>query len=313
MPKMRRIEANEHLMADSTDIFPDPFAMNRRALLGWGAVLLTFGPMTVADALAATDSAVAFSSSRLGVTTSGSRAAGGHDVLLIPGLASGPAIWSGLQARLSGHRLHLVHIAGFAGKPAGLNRSGALLGPLTQELVRYVSERKLQKPAIIGHSMGGTLAMMTGLQAKGRIDRVMVVDMLPAGAGMLGGTSQGLGYIAEQLNGYFTGTKAGRQLLANMISQTPGARDSDPNVIAQALTELARTDLTAQLSSLGCPLTVVHALSADRDVAVAQKQRFRAAYSNATRPNIEGIGPSGHMVMIDQAEKFASAVRGFLA
>lgn len=258
-----------------------------------------------------------FSSARLTIAVAGRRDPNGRDVLLIPGLASGPDIWDGLTSHLSGHSLHLVHIAGFAGKPAGSNASGALLRPIADELARYIVERRLFAPAIIGHSMGGTLAMMIALQGAGaatrKANRIMVVDMLPAGAGMLGGTSDGLGYIAQQLNGYFTGTRAGRQILASMIAQTPAARDSDPLVIAQALTELARTDLTPRLPDLACPLSVVHALAAEPDVAAAQRRRYRAAYASARTAKITGIGPSGHMIMLDKPDKFAEAVRSFLA
>lgn len=258
-----------------------------------------------------------FSSARLEVAVAGRRGPNGKDVLLIPGLASGPDIWNGLVSRLSGHAFHLVHIAGFAGKAAGPNNSGALLKPIADELARYIVERRLLAPAVIGHSMGGTLAMMLALQGTGaatrKANRVMVVDMLPAGAGMLGGTSDGLGYIAQQLNGYFTGTRAGRQILASMIAQTPAARDSDPLVIAQALTELARTDLTPRLPDIACPLSVVHALSAEPDVAAAQRQRYRTAYASARTAKITGIGPGGHMIMLDKPDKFAEAVRSFLA
>ncbi len=254
----------------------------------------------------------AFVSKRIAVSVRGTRGPGGRDVLLIPGLASGPAIWSGLASRLPGHRLHLVRVAGFDGMAAGPNATGPLLAPVAAELARYIREQRLSAPAVIGHSMGGTLAMMLGLRADTRPDRVMVVDMLPDGAGMVGGTSSGLGYLATQLNGYFTGTKAGRQLLAQMVRQAPSARNSDPGVIAQALTELAQTDLTARIRYIPVPLTVLYAVPSDSSLARTQAQRYRAAYAKARALTLEGIGPSGHMVMLDQPEKFAEAVRAFL-
>jgi len=294
-----------------TDVTQDMPAMSRRAVLMLAQASCAALALDGAAAFAAAPSP-AFVSKRIEVTVRGVRAGEGKDVLLIPGLASGPAIWSGLAARLPGHRLHIVHVAGFAGKPAGPNASGPLLAPLAAELARYIRERRLTAPVIIGHSMGGTLAMMLALREDARPGRIMVVDMLPDGAGMVGGTSSGLGYLATQLNGYFTGTKAGRQLLAQMVRQTPTARDSDPAVIAQALTELAQTDLTARVRDIPCPLMVLYAVPSDASAARAQAQRYRTAYTRARSLTLKDIGPSGHMVMLDQPEQFAQAARMFL-
>ncbi len=285
-----------------------------RGALGAGAVVAM---SALPGSLAMASAAARFSSRRMSIAKSGALGPGGRDVILIPGLASGPSIWSRLARGLAGgHRVHIVHVAGFAGKAADANATGPLLVPLAGELARYIAESRMQSPALIGHSMGGTLAMMLALRKASNIasniGRIMVVDMLPEGAEMLGGTSNGFGYLADQLNGYFTGTKAGRQLLADMIRQNPAARNSDPRVIAQALTELAKVDLGPRLADISCPMTVVHAISRDADVRVAQSKRFRAAYAHARQASIFGIGPAGHMVMLDQPDKFMEATRKFL-
>jgi len=254
-----------------------------------------------------------FSSQRLSIETVGTRTTKAHhDIILIPGLASSPSIWNSLRKSLNGYRLHLVHISGFAGKAAQANAQGPLLTPIVDELARYIKEAKLSNIAIIGHSMGGTLAMMLGLRSNINLARIMVVDMLPDGTGMIGGTSAGLGFLAGQLHSYFTGTRAGRQLLANMVANSPGGRDSNPGVIANALVEMAQTDLTEALSSLRCPLHVTYALPADAQMAAEQHKRYRMAYSHAPKAYLQGIGPSGHMIMSDQPMIFTRAVKKFL-
>ena len=162
--------------------------MDRRTLLLGG---LAAGMMASGGAALAAP----FTSRRILVTVRGA----GHDVLLIPGLASGPAIWNGVLGALPGYRYHLVQVRGFAGLPADANGSGPLLQPIADEIARYVASAGLKRPAIVGHSMGGTLAMLVGL--KGLAGRVMVVDMLPAGAAMVGGTASGMGFLADQLSG----------------------------------------------------------------------------------------------------------------
>lgn len=253
-----------------------------------------------------------FSSPRLGIVQRGRLAAGGRDILLIPGLASGPGVWNPLLPAFAGNRLHLVHVAGFAGRAPGPNARGPLLAPITAELARYVRSQGLRAPVLIGHSMGGTLAMMLALALPDRIGRLMVMDMLPDGSGMVGGTSAGLGFLASQLNGYLTGTRAGRQLLAEMVGQSAAGPGNDPEVIAHALSELAQTDLTARLRSLPMPMEILYALPADRELARDRAARFRAAYARLPHATLQGIGPSGHMLMDDQPTQCIGAIRQFL-
>lgn len=273
--------------------------MDRRALIG--GALAAGGLMW-----GGTAQAVPFASRRIAVTVRGS----GRDVLLIPGLASGPGIWNGVLGAMTGYRFHLVQVRGFAGLAAEGNASGQLVQPLAEEIARYIMVSGLKRPAIVGHSMGGTLAMLLGL--RGVAGRVMVVDMLPAGAAMVGGTANGLGFLADQLSGYLTGTVAGRRYLAQMVGQAPGAKGSDPDVIASALRDLANIDLGPQLARLNVPLEVVYAVGADREQAAIIASRFRTAYAPKKDALLRAIGPSGHMVMGDQPARFHAALGSFL-
>lgn len=277
----------------------DP-VFSRRSLLATGAAMLA---MPAVPALAAP-----FESRRIAVTVRGA----GPDVLLIPGLASGPGIWNRTVAAVPGYRYHLLQVRGFGGLAADLNKTaGPLLAPLVGEIARYATAAGLRRPAVIGHSMGGTLAMMLGLRPAPAIGRIMVVDMLPEGAGMVGGTASGMGYLADQMSQYFTGTKAGRKMFADMLANSAGGADSDPDVVAKALNELAHTDLTSSLPKLKVPFEVAYALPADRDGQAMQRQLFTAAYAKA-QAKLLPIGPSGHVIMADQPNLFAAAVKAFL-
>lgn len=278
----------------------EPF-LTRRALLG-GSVLLLGAAAFPAWAESP------FSSRRIIVTNQGT----GPDVLLIAGLASGPGVWTNMVKAVPGYRYHLVQVRGFAGTAPDLNRSGPLLTPLVAEIARYVEVMGLRRPAIIGHSMGGTLAMLLGLRPSPRIGRLMIVDMLPEGAGMVGGTASGMGYLADQLGQYFTATKAGRKMFADMLARTPGGRDSDPDVVANALKELAHIDLRPRLGNIGPPMRVVHAVPADAQQRRLLIDQYRTAYAAAKSVRLTPVGPSGHVIMADQPTRFAAEMRAFL-
>ena len=115
-----------------------------------------------------------FASDRLSVEVLGS----GPDVILIPGYASSREVWRVEAERLSAtHRVHMVQLAGFAGE-AWTHGDGPFLQPALDDLARYVREGGLERPAVIGHSMGGLTALMLAQQNPDRIGRVMSVDSL---------------------------------------------------------------------------------------------------------------------------------------
>jgi pimeloyl-ACP methyl ester carboxylesterase len=239
----------------------------------------------------------------------------GPDVILIPGLTAGRDVWNGTVASVAGYRYHLVHVAGFAGAPAGGNRQGAVVQPLADELARYISERRLRQPAIVGHSMGGTLAMMIAARRPELVGKIMVVDMLPQPAGLFGGSASSWGPFATSFRNMISST-GGQRLFANLMSafSPPGStnRRSDADVVGRAMHELIETDLTPQLARIRAPLTVVYAVS-DPRARQAVDSNFSRAYANAHGARLVRIDGSGHMVMVDQPGRFQVALRRFLA
>lgn len=83
--------------------------------------------------------------------------------------------------RLAGNRrLHLISVRGFGELAAGANASGAVMAAVAAEVRRYITEQRLDRPAIIGHSMGGQVGLRVAADAGARIGRVMVVDSSPS-------------------------------------------------------------------------------------------------------------------------------------
>jgi N-formylmaleamate deformylase len=255
--------------------------------------------------------AAAFSSKRISVLVRGS----GPDVILIPGLASSRDVWSGTVAALPGYRYHLVQVAGFAGERPGGNAQGAVVAPVAEEIARYIAARGLKRPALVGHSMGGTLALMIAARHPERVGKIMVVDMYPQPAGLLGTSSTGVRGLAESLRG-LTATPEGRALVASVVDIfAPPAKDddrSDSDVVARATHELALTDLTPQLPRIRAPLTVVYASPEPRETAQIDRS-YASAYAGKRDARLVRIDGSGHMIMYDQPRRFSAELRKFLA
>lgn len=255
------------------------------------------------------EEAAAFSSTRLSVQVRGT----GPDVILIPGLTNGRAVWDGLVKAVPGYRWHLVQVAGFAGDPARGNAEGQVVASVAGDIARYIAEAKLAGPAVIGHSMGGIVAMMVAARFPARVGKVMAVDILPAPAAGFGFQSSGLKPWADALFGALTASPEGRQTLERMIGGYGGsAAGSDAQVVARATHELATTDLTPELPKIRAPFSVVYAVPGDVQAAAAIDRRYAAAYAGA-KARLRRIPGSGHMIMYDQPARLAAEVRAFLA
>lgn len=272
----------------------------------------------------------AFRSNRIVVQVRGE----GPDVILIPGLASTGEVWSRTVSRLDGrYRLHVVSVRGFGNLSAEANQGGALVGPVAAELRRYIAAQRLDRPAVIGHSMGGLVALRTAADAGrdrrgGQVGRVMVVDATPffpslISPGATVGDVEPLARIAYQAL-LFLGDEALRAQGAALSNQLGGAADNvfdtlgwqggDRQVLAQGLYEVMTTDLRNRLPDIAAPVTVVYGWSADDSSPRAHLDAlFAAGYRNLREPaRFERIEGAEHMVMIDQPARFVAAVNRFL-
>lgn len=292
----------------------------RRILTGLTAAALLAGTGSGARAQAA------FHSRRIAVATRGR----GPDVILIPGLASTAEVWRGVADRLAGRRrLHLISVRGFGDLPPGDNARGAVMTAIAGDVRRYIAEQRLERPAVIGHSMGGQVGLRVAADAGARVGRVMAVDSSPFFPSLISpeatiGDVEPIARLAYQAV-HFLGDEAlrarGRQLGLELGGATDavfgalGWQGGDRRVLAQSLYEVMTVDLRRRLPDISAPVTVVYGWSADQTSPRSRTDRlFRGAYARLRAPaDFVPIEGAEHMVMIDQPARFMAAVNRFLA
>lgn len=266
-----------------------------------------------------------FTSPRIIVTSEGS----GPDVVLIPGLSSSPQVWDSTVKAVPGYRYHRVQVRGFAGATPEANAQGPVVEPVAEEIARYIAEEKLQKPALVGHSLGGTLAMLVATRHPDSASKVMVVDMFPFMGAMFGppgATPDQVRPIAEQIrSGIANSAPDARrsmteQTIAGMV-KTESLRagpieqsmTSDPKVSGQAMYDLITLDLRPELAKIKGPLHVLWVLPPNAPVSAEQMDGFyKASYATAPNVTIKRIDNSYHFIMFDQPEVFQAELKAFL-
>jgi pimeloyl-ACP methyl ester carboxylesterase len=275
--------------------------------------LISHSTPTKAEAVAAAPAAKpapAFKPTRFSAEIRGS----GQDVILIPGLASSRDVWNGTVAGVPGYRYHLIQVNGFAGAPVGGNAQGKVVSGVADEIARYIAAKGLKRPALVGHSMGGTVALMVAARRPELVGKVMVVDMTPQPAGFVGQSAAGVRGLADTLQA-LSATPNGRRLVESAMEMfggpQPRDRRSDTDVVARATHELAVTDLTAELKRIKAPLKVAYAVPT-ADQRALLRDRYEAAYRAKADATLVRFDGSGHMIMIDQPAKFRAELKSFL-
>lgn len=296
-----------------------PVSLNSRRpwLAATGALLLALPLATAWPA--------PFASTRISVHTEGS----GPDVILIPGLSSSPRTWETTVKSLPGYRYHLVQVSGFAGQPAEGNKEGTVAAPVAEEIARYIRETGLSRPAVVGHSMGGTIGLMLAARHPDALSRLMVVDMFPFLGAMFGGpgaTPASLKPVADRIaDGIRNADPAQRQqnaekTIAGMVNDpafhmvaVSDSLASDPDVSARAYHELVLTDLRAELAKITVPVTILYVVPKGAPLSPEQIDGFyQASYQTLRSVTLKRIPDSAHFIMADQPARFQAELRTFL-
>jgi len=265
-----------------------------------------------------------FTSDRLSVEVIGQ----GPDVILIHGLASSREVWRPLATRLSAtHRVHLVQMAGFAGSPWS-HGDGPFVAPEVEDLARYIREQGLQRPAVIGHSMGGLSGLLLAQTHPEAVGRLMIVDALPFYSAMFGPavTAEQARPFADQgaasiLSADPEAFRAQQVQTAASLARDPAMREAivewsmttDRHAFAAALKDVMTTDARPALAAMTTPVTAIYASDADGGAPAAMADAlWSSQYAPLPGVSLVRVDGSRHFIMADQPARFDELIDAFL-
>jgi pimeloyl-ACP methyl ester carboxylesterase len=229
----------------------------------------------------------------------------------------------GVKASLAkDYRLHLVHVAGFAGRPPE-GDPATLFARTEAEIIRHLDCTRVKRAVYAGHSMGGFMGLMLAADHPDRIARVVVVDSLPfyplifdpsltveRTATQADATRKALLAMGEA-------TFAGRQRIGvQSLVREAGYHEqvvqwsltSDRASFAGAIHALMTTDMRPRLGEITAPVTVLAA--ANRYAPRARVEPlYQIAYAGLPGVKLTIIDDSYHFIMFDQPAAFEAALR----
>ena len=281
----------------------------------------------VSRGIARSDDTAPFVPTRFTVVDEGT--VGKPDVVMIPGLSSSRAVWDAEAKLLApNYRLHLVQVDGFAGAPAGANAAGPMLPGIVEELHAYIEAARM-KPVVMGHSLGGLLALMLADKYPQDVRKMVIVDTLPFYAVLFNpnATVEATKPYAEQMKhqmmaipaDQYTGMQA--MIAAQLVKDPEGQKlvaasgaASDRAVVVEALSEDMLTDLRGEVGKIQTPTLVLYEddPTLKQPDAATYAALVKEGYKTMPHVTLVQVEGSRHFIMYDQPAKFDAALEAFL-
>ena len=261
----------------------------------------------------------------------------GPPMILIPGLAASGETWDGVVRRYRDrYTMHVLTLAGFAGVPP---IGEPLLSAVERDLISYIASAGLQRPVIVGHSLGATIALRLAVGYPNMVGSIVAVDGLPFFAGPLlsvrsvadakpgiAAMRSYLGRLTRQQWDDFIRSGASTDDMASSPQDQATLRrwalESDRSTVINARAELYETDLREDLRNISTPVLAlgtwvgVHETLEKSNVHVPREEfvaTFREQFAQVKHLRFVMSDRSRHFIMFDDPEWFFSQLDGFLA
>ena len=251
----------------------------------------------------------------------------GKPMIFIPGLASSGEVWKDTVAQFANrYECHVVTLAGFAGVAP---IATPLLSTVQKELAEYIDAKKLDRPIMVGHSLGGFLALRMGADTPAKVGRLVIVDSLPAlGAVQMPDiTPEQLKSMAARMRDGMksqdatTFAEGQRRSVASMVAKPDDlervlgwGRKSDGATVMNAMHDLIATDLRVDIERIKSPTLVLGSWIAYKEYTTraAVENTFRTQYQKLSGVTIEVADTARHFIMYDDPKWMVERMEKFL-
>jgi N-formylmaleamate deformylase len=260
----------------------------------------------------------------------------GSPLIFIPGLECSGEVWKDAVAHFSkNHTCFALTLPGFAGQPPITDKN--ILGAVVSQLADFIRENHLQKPVIVGHSLGGWVALAFGVAHPDLAGGLVIVSSAP----FLPVLSMGPDISID------SAARIGLQIRNGMIAQNPSqvstsqkmflpmmirdsaridevaamAARSDQSTQGEVMYELFSQDLRPSMGAIRCPVLALadwsaykaYGATAESVKANLEGQYKKLSALNGATLTIAINDSSKHFIMYDEPQWFYEQVDLWLA
>jgi pimeloyl-ACP methyl ester carboxylesterase len=257
----------------------------------------------------------------------------GHQALIfIPGYALGPWEFAReITAYSANYTVYALTLPGFDGRHGA---AGPLFQTVTADFWTWLAAQNIGKPIVIGHSLGGSLAILLAEQHSELLKAVVAIDGLPILPGEDEQSTATREQNAKDMAGAINMLSTSSQFadaeatytLPLMVSSSKDVSGIagkvehdgvDIGTSAAWIAEDMNLDLRPDLNKITVPLVVIAPYDDPIDqktwpTANAKKAYYATLLAGDTTAQVEMISPSRHFVMLDQPQMLDTMLDAFL-
>jgi pimeloyl-ACP methyl ester carboxylesterase len=242
----------------------------------------------------------------------------GKPVILLHGWINSWGVWQDSMIYLADkcrYKVYALDFWGF-GESAKAKTPPFKVASYVEMVDQFMESLGILRAPVLGHSMGGTVALRLALDHPDRVTRVGVVGS-PINGGSLNFFLKlaGIDWIAHTVRRVplllktviLVNTMGDSKRVRNMIQQD--AERTSVESFFRSIGDLHYTDLRSQLRDLTIPTLGVYGRS-DNIVSPSQGRVLAESLPGA---RVQMMNHSRHFVMMDEPDLFHETVKGFLS
>lgn len=243
----------------------------------------------------------------------------GKPLVFIPGFTVPGSVWMPtVKALEKNYECHVITLAGFGGKAP---IEFPWLPKVNQELKNYILQNKLHNASIVGHSLGGTIAIWLAAELNTSLSKIILVDALPAAGALMIPN-----YNADQMVYDHPYNKQQLEMdhqtfeqQATMMSKSMSLKtteqeriknwilSSDRKTYVYGYTDYLKLDVRENLKKIAIPVYIIAATKPYGKEIVGQN--YQNQYENLKKYELIMAENCAHFVMLDDHEWFMEQIK----
>jgi len=240
----------------------------------------------------------------------------GQPVVLLHGWLGSWGLWQETMQNLgSQYRSYALDFWGFG--DSGKRRASYSVTDFSQLVVDFMDSLGIARAPLVGHSMGGTVGLLTAINFPERISKVTVIGSPIIGKSLaLLLKLAGCRPIAVLVHNMMWALKFGIRITAPRITRDKSWPEMISNDLSrttldsflQSIASLHQTDLRPMLDRINIPVMGMYGI---RDVIVDPDQWIPLS-AGIPHAQIRRFKHAGHFIMLDEKDKYLEILKVFL-